>query len=99
MSKIYRALPVDEEQSRSSSDTVYEKDSLAVRLDDDRFEKDPRTSFLDLLAKNWTWVAHTLLLSTSLVLFTLSFCQRTATARITDLQVTEEYSSYCMAHP
>lgn len=98
MPKVYRALPVDEEQSRSSSDTVYEKHPAAIRLDSDRFERDPRTRVLDFLAKNWTWIAHTLLLSTSLVLFTLSFCQRTATARLTDLQVTEEYSSYCMSY-
>lgn len=96
MPKVYRAVPGDEEQSRSSSDTVYEeKEAGAIRLQSDKFERDPRTRVLDFLAKNWMWIAHTLLLSTSLVLFTLSFCQRTA--RISDLQVTEQYSSYCMS--
>lgn len=96
MPKVYRAVPGDEEQSRSSSDTVYEEkeSSGAIRIQSDKFERDPRTRVLDFLAKNWMWIAHTLLLSTSLVLFTLSFCQRTA--RISDLQVTEQYSSYCM---
>lgn len=97
MSKVYRAVPGDEEQSRSSSDTIYEKDAVAVRFRDDKFERDFRTRALDFLRKNWVWIAHTALLSTSLILFTLSFCQRTA--RITDLQVTQQYSSYCMAHP
>lgn len=99
MSKIYHAVPIDEEQSRSSSDTIYEKDSVAIRHADDRFERDPRTRVLDFLTSNWTWLAHTILLSSSLVLFTLSFCQRTATARITDLEVTQQYASYCMAPP
>lgn len=99
MPKVYRAVPGDEEQSRSSSDTVYEEkeSSGAIRIQSDNFERDPRTRVLDFLAKNWMWIAHTLLLSTSLVLFTLSFCQRTA--RISDLQVTEQYSSYCMLFP
>lgn len=97
MSKVYRAVPGDEEQSRSSSETIFEKDAPAVRFRDDKFERDFRTRSLDFLRKNWTWIAHTALLSMSLILFTLSFCQRTA--RVTDLQVTQQYSSYCMAHP
>lgn len=95
--QTYRAVPGDEENSRSSSDTIYEKDNAAIRLRDDRFERDVRTRALDFLNKNWAWIAHTLLLSLSLILFTLSFCQRTATARISDLQVTEQYSSWCMS--
>lgn len=94
--RIYRAVPGDEEQSRSSSDTIYEKENVATRLQDDKFERDVRTRSLDFLSKNWPWIAHTLLLSISLILFTLSFCQRTATAKITDLQVTQQYSSWCM---
>lgn len=95
MSKVYRAVPVDEEQSRSSSDTVYEKEAVAVRFRDEKFERDVRTRTLDFLGKNWAWIAHTVLLSMSLILFTLSFCQRTA--RVSDLQVTQQYSSYCMS--
>lgn len=97
MSKVYRAVPGDEEQSRSSSDTICEKDAPAVRFRDEKLERDFRTRALDFLGKNWTWIAHTALLSLSLILFTLSFCQRTA--RITDLQVAQQYSSYCMARP
>lgn len=93
MSKVYRAVPVDEEQSRSSSDTVYEKETVAVRFRDEKFERDIRTRTLDFLANNWAWIAHTLLLSMSIILFTLSFCQRTA--KVSDLQVTQQYSSYC----
>lgn len=98
MPKEYRAVPGDEEQSRSSSDTIYEKDAVAVRFHDDKFNKDCRTRAVDFASKNWPWIAHTVLLSLSLILFTLSFCQRTA--RISDLQVTQQYSSYCTArHP
>lgn len=93
MSKVYRAVPGDEEQSRSSSETIYEKDAVAVRFRDDKFERDFRTRAVDFTRKNWAWLAHTALLSTSLILFTLSFCQRTA--KISDLQVTQQYSSYC----
>lgn len=95
--KVYRAVPGDEENSRSSSDTIYEKENVAIRLQDDRFAQDARTRLSDFLRKNWTWIAHTLLLSISLILFTLSFCQRTA--KISDLQVTEQYSSWCMFTP
>lgn len=95
--KVYRAVPGDEEQSRSSSDTIYEKENVAIRVQEDRFELDARTRALDFLTKNWTWIAHTLLLSISLILFTLSFCQRTA--KISDLQVTQQYSSWCMPLP
>lgn len=94
MPKVYRAVPVDEEQSRSSSDTVYEKETLSVSFRDDKFEGDVRTRAVDFLRKNWAWIAHTALLSISLILFTLSFCQRTA--RLSDLQVAQQYSSYCM---
>lgn len=89
-------MPGDEEQSRSSSDTIYEKDAVAVRFHDDKFDKDCKTRAVGFVRKNWPWIAHTALLSLSLILFTLSFCQRTA--RISDLQVTQQYSSYCMAH-
>ncbi|KAL2277890.1 hypothetical protein FJTKL_15170 [Diaporthe vaccinii] len=98
MAKDYQAVPLDEEQSRSSSEsTVYEKDRLALRLGDDKFGRNPRTRASDFVSKHWAWIAHAVLLTLSMTLFTLSFCNRTA--RPSDLQVTQQFSSYSPVAP
>lgn len=95
MAKDYQAVPLDEEQSRSSSEsTIYEKDRVALRLGDDKFGRNARTRATDFVSKHWAWIAHAVLLTLSMTLFTLSFCNRTA--RPSDLQVTQQFSSYCM---
>lgn len=92
MHGTYRPVPVDEEQqSRSSSETVFEKGTPTVRF---QGQESRRARVQDFLANNWAWIAHSVLLLLSLTLFTLSFCQRTA--KLSDLQVTQQYSSYCM---
>lgn len=109
--KIYRPVAVadeEDQQSRSSSDTIFEgKAPLRVRFHDDNddeyngsFERDVRTRTLDFISRNWTWIAHTVLLSLSLTFFALALCQRTAAAagaRISDLEVTQQYASWCMS--
>lgn len=93
MAKDYQAVPLDEEQSRSSSEsTIYEKDRLPLRLASDGRNARARAS--EFLAKHWPWIGHAVLLTLSMTLFTLSFCNRTA--RPSDLQVTQQFSSYCM---
>lgn len=97
MAKDYQAVPLDEEQSRSSSEsTIYEKDRLALRLEDDKFQRNAGTRASEFISKHWPWIGHAVLLTLSMTLFTLSFCNRTA--RPSDLQVTQQFSSYC-THP
>lgn len=93
MAKKYRAVPLDEEQNRSSSEsTLYEKGKLSIRLEDDEFENDVRTKLLDFTFKHCAWIGHVVLLSLSVTFFILSICNRAA--RPSDLQVTKQFSSY-----
>lgn len=95
MAQQYRAVPLDEEQNRSSSEfTLYKKGRLSTRLEDDKFEKDVRTRVLDFAFKHCAWIGHVALLSLSMTFFILSIYNRTA--RPSDLQVTQQFSSYCM---
>lgn len=84
MPKLYHAVPLDEEQQHLNGSLEKETRFLSTRED---------RQLLGLLAKHWMWLGHAVLLSMSLTLFTLSFCQRTA--RPSDLTVTEQFSSYC----
>ncbi|EOO02867.1 hypothetical protein UCRPA7_1626 [Phaeoacremonium minimum UCRPA7] len=88
MPKLYHAVPLDEEQQRLNGSLEKETRFLSTRED---------RQLLGLLAKHWMWLGHAVLLSMSLTLFTLSFCQRTA--RPSDLTVTEQFSSYSPAAP
>ncbi|KUI64610.1 hypothetical protein VM1G_01049 [Cytospora mali] len=98
MAKHYRAVPLDEEQIRSSSEsTLYEKGNLSIRVEDDKLENDMRTKVLDFAFNHYAWIGHAVLLSMSITLFVLSICNRTA--RPSDLQVTQQFSSYSPVAP
>ncbi|ROW12401.1 hypothetical protein VMCG_00516 [Cytospora schulzeri] len=93
MAKHYRAVPLDEEQNRGSSEsTLYDKGRLLNRLEDDSFENDVRTKVLDFAFKHCVWIGHVVLLSLSITFFVLSICNRTA--RLSALQVTQQISAY-----
>lgn len=95
MAKHYRAVPLDEEQTHSSSEAArHEKGGLQLRTNNDDFENDVRTKVLDFAFENWSWIGHLVLLTSSITMFMLSFCSRTA--KPSDLQVTRQFSSYCM---
>lgn len=95
MAKHYRAVPLDEENSRSSDEaTLYEKGGVTINLDDDRLENDLRTKVLDFVYDHWSWIGHVVLLTMSMSLFMLSFCNRAS--KPTDLQITQKISTYCM---
>jgi hypothetical protein len=71
MHQVYRSVPLDEEQS--SLDGFQEK-----RVRSSRFDRDAISKRLGGVQKHWMWLAHAVLLSISITLFTLSICAETA---------------------
>ncbi|CAK7207412.1 hypothetical protein SEUCBS139899_010222 [Sporothrix eucalyptigena] len=94
MSKVYHSLPFDEEKLDDDSTTFTPTTrTLSIDSDEERAGFVPRAR--RQLAKNWMWLGHAILLTTSVTLFTLSFCARNA--KPNDAEYTKAYSSYSPA--
>jgi hypothetical protein len=82
MPKIYHSVPLDEEDSLNG---LQEK-----KLWTDRGAISTRFGGMK---KHWAWLAHAILLSISMTLFTLSFCSKSI--NVTDPKVLEKIATYC----
>lgn len=87
MPRLYHSVPLDEEQNIN-------RDGSEKTIWTAKFDSGVVSSTVEKAYKHWTWLAHAILLSTSMTLFTLSLCNKTS--HISDVMVTEQYSSYCM---
>lgn len=95
MSKVYHSLPLDEEKLDDDS-APFTSTTRTLSIDSDRTDGFvPRVR--RRMAKHWMWLGHAVLLTTSVTLFTLSFCARNA--KPNDAAYTKAYSSYCMRLP
>ncbi|ERS97142.1 hypothetical protein HMPREF1624_06472 [Sporothrix schenckii ATCC 58251] len=94
MSKVYHSLPLDEEKLDDDSTTFASTTrTLSIDSDSERAGFVPRVRHR--LAQHWMWLGHAVLLTTSVTLFTLSFCARNA--KPNDATYTSAYSSYSPA--
>ena len=86
MPKLYHSVPLDEEQSHE----VQEKKVWSSRLDRDAVTR---------AVSSWAWLAHAILLSISMTLFTLSFCRNGASThgatQASDYELLSKVSTYC----
>ncbi|KAJ9134414.1 Tat pathway signal sequence [Pleurostoma richardsiae] len=90
MARVYHSVPLDEENS--SLDGTQEKQTRTLELGGESF-----SGRIQQATRHWVWLIHAVLLSLSMTLFTLSFCERTA--RPSDLTVTRQFSSYSPVAP
>ncbi len=85
MPKIYHSVPLDEEQNHE----VREKTVWTSKLDGDTIAR---------TASKWAWLAHAILLSISMTLFTLSFCRtgaNTHASHASESELLSSISTYC----
>ncbi len=84
MARGYHSVPLDDESLEGGD----EKLSMVPWI-----EPDLVPNAWENLARHWVWLAHAVLLSVSMTLFTLSFMRD---AKLSDVSYTKKYSSYCM---
>ena len=73
MSRIYRSLPVQEEEPLTGGeDSIIEKRSWTSGQESSLSKR------LSRITPYWPWIAHVLLLSLSLTILALSFCVRSS---------------------
>ncbi|KAL8419979.1 hypothetical protein RB594_002942 [Gaeumannomyces avenae] len=87
MSSLYQSVPHDEEGSLT-------EDKEGVRT---RRVRGVLSEVIERGRTHWTWIAHAVLLSASLTMFTLSLCSRGT--KVDDLTFTKKYSSWSPAAP
>ncbi|KAI0022069.1 hypothetical protein F4780DRAFT_735450 [Xylariomycetidae sp. FL0641] len=88
MAKPYHAVSLDEEPFLANGEGVDEKFAW-------KSEKETLGERLRRSSPHWIWLAHVVLLSTSLTFFALSFCAQTA--KVSDADYTEKYSAWSPA--
>lgn len=89
MPKIYHSVPLDEEQQH---------DRREKKIWTSVFDRDTLTRTVS----SWAWLAHAVLLSISLTLFTLSFCRTGASiqaSQISNYELMSRISTYCKLSP
>lgn len=84
MSKLYHSVPLDEEQSLNC---------LPEKREWTAFNRDTVNRSVGGIQKHWTVIAHAILLSVSLTLFTISFCAKPINP--SDPAVLEKFNTYC----
>lgn len=84
MAKVYHSVPLDDE----NLDGKPEKHVRSIRIDGELL-----SSTAQRASKHWIWLVHAILLSVSMTLFTITFCNKAG--KPTDLSYTRKYSSYC----
>ena len=85
MPKLYHSVPLDEEQSLSGA--------REKRVWTSRFDSFTVSRTTAGLQKHWAWLAHAMLLSISMALFTLSFCSKNVNP--SDPAILEKIGTYC----
>jgi len=88
MMKTYQPISLDEEPFLEKGDGVKIEEELTWKN-----ESEPSSFGTRKLSSHWIWLAHAILLSTSLIFFALSFCAKTA--KLSDAEYTKKYSAWC----
>lgn len=86
MAKGYHSLPLHEGSLEGEGEIHNARTT--------KFSRGLTTITFESIVRNWAWLGHLILLSTSMTLFLVSFCVRSGNR--SDLAYTELYSSYCM---
>ncbi|KAI1816765.1 hypothetical protein GGS20DRAFT_536118 [Poronia punctata] len=90
MTKAYQSISLDEEPFLEKGEGVkMEEEKLPWKGGSREF------TFFSKLSAHWIWLAHGVLLSTSLLLFALGLCAKSA--KITDREYTRKYSAWSPA--
>ncbi|KAI0166436.1 hypothetical protein GGR57DRAFT_446735 [Xylariaceae sp. FL1272] len=88
MAKTYHPISLDEEPFLA-------KEQMTEKTLTWRDEEHDWRSRIRRISPHWIWLAHTILLSTSIVLFALSYCAKTA--RLSDSEYTKNFSAWSPA--